>query len=788
MEQLDNNEVFDDFKPAEEQTAYVSDAICNVIEKELSEVEQFKEDFDEQLLMADNPKDDLTQIIIGYVQGCGDVNHVNICSYKSKNGVALDGWSFSGDEDITTIDLFLTIYEDPDKGSNISANDLDRQFNWLQRFYDQSVSGVILGKFMDDTKSDLYQVADLIHSTSKIDRIRLFLLTNAIAPVNYEKDSIEIADGTSCEFYVWDAKRIMQQDNIISGRKPIVVDFEGDYNCTLPCIKMPDVSDHVMCYLCIIPGMVLSQVYHKYHQQILEMNVRTFLQFKGASNKGIRDTLIGHTATALERRKGVEDTLPEPDMFFAYNNGISATASEVRLNEDGTAITKIKSWQIVNGGQTTAAISAVMGMKDVDYSKLASVYVAMKISVVKDKDNLSEIVPKISRFANTQSAVKKSDFNINEGFLVELEHQSRETWVLNASGKPVSKWFFERTRGQYLDKAKRQNSSKAEKEFYAEYPKNQMFDKTTLSKFVMSWEQDPASVCKGGENNYTKFFDKMKRNCAHFDKTRYLRTIAKAILFKGIDALYGKDGLALPGYKSNMIAYTMSLLSLNSCRALNLDAIWNEQCVISPSVYNELTLDIYNVYAKLLCGAEHITYKIKESYTDGNGRRKNRYVPKEIPQEDIERLKATMLYKVLLYVKNIEPFVYKHLIDVDEGKNINEWTKSTLCWDALKTKLSQEGDKYNIPTELLGGVGDVDEEITEGQKKKIDEAKGVDPEKWFSLSEWSKDNPGKLTPKEQAFIGQLVHFSKEGRTLSYKLSKWALDIYEKAVDAGWNEK
>lgn len=788
MEQFDNNEIFDDFKPAEEQAAFVNETIGNVIERELTEVEQFKEDFDDQLLMSDNPKDDLTQIIVGYIQGCGDVNQVNICSYKSKNGVALDGWGFNGDEDLTTIDLFLTIYEDPNNGSNISANDLDRQFNWLQRFYDQSVSGAMLGKFMDDTKSDLYQVADLIHSTNKIDRIRLFILTNAIAPVSYEKDNIEIADGTSCEFYVWDAKRIMQQDNIISGRKPIVVDFEGDYNCTLPCVKMPDVSDHVMCYLCIIPGMVLSQVYHKYHQQILEMNVRTFLQFKGASNKGIRDTLIGHTATAVERKKGMEDTLPEPDMFFAYNNGISATASDVKLNEEGNAITKIKSWQIVNGGQTTAAISAVMGMKDVDYSQLASVYVAMKISVVKDKDNLSAIVPKISRFANTQSAVKKSDFNINEGFLVELEQQSRETWVLNTSGKPVSKWFFERTRGQYLDKAKRQNSSKAETEFYAEYPKNQMFDKTTLSKFVMSWEQDPASVCKGGENNYTKFFDKMKRNGAHFDKTRFQRTIAKAILFKGIDALYGKDGLALPGYKSNMVAYTMSLLSLNSGRALNLDAIWNEQCVICPSVYNELTLDIYNVYAKLLCGAEHITYKIKESYTDGNGRRKNRYVPKEIPQEDIERLKATMLYKVLLYVKDIEPFVYKHLIDVDEGKNINEWTKATLCWDALKTKLSQEGDKYNIPAELLGGVGDVDEEITEGQKKKMDEAKEVETDKWFALNKWSKDNPGELTPKEQAFIGQVAFSSKRGRALTYKQSKWALDIYEKAVDAGWNEK
>ena len=55
-------------------------------------------------------------------------------------------------------------------------------------------------------------------------------------------------------------------------------------------------------------GIYGKLVYHKYHQQILEMNVRTFLQFKGASNKGIRDTLIGHTATAVERKKGMEDT------------------------------------------------------------------------------------------------------------------------------------------------------------------------------------------------------------------------------------------------------------------------------------------------------------------------------------------------------------------------------------------------------------------------------------------------------------------------------------------------
>ena len=114
MEQFDStSEVFDDFKPAEEQGAFVNETIGSVIEKELTEVEQFKEDFDDQLLMADNPKDDLTQIIVGYIQGCGDVNQVNICSYKSKNGVALDGWGFNGDEDLTTIDLLTLTMRHP---------------------------------------------------------------------------------------------------------------------------------------------------------------------------------------------------------------------------------------------------------------------------------------------------------------------------------------------------------------------------------------------------------------------------------------------------------------------------------------------------------------------------------------------------------------------------------------------------------------------------------------------------------------------------------------------------
>ena len=67
-------------------------------------------------------------------------------------------------------------------------------------------------------------------------------------------------------------------------------------------------------------------------------------------------------------------------------------------------------------------------MKDVDKTALARVYVSMKVSVLKNAGNDSErdkdIVSHISKYANTQSAVKKSDFNINEPFLVELEQIS----------------------------------------------------------------------------------------------------------------------------------------------------------------------------------------------------------------------------------------------------------------------------------------------------------------------------------------------------------------------------
>ena len=53
---MENEFTFDDFKEAEETPQYINDSINNILEKELTAVEAFKQDFDDQLMISDDPK------------------------------------------------------------------------------------------------------------------------------------------------------------------------------------------------------------------------------------------------------------------------------------------------------------------------------------------------------------------------------------------------------------------------------------------------------------------------------------------------------------------------------------------------------------------------------------------------------------------------------------------------------------------------------------------------------------------------------------------------------------
>lgn len=108
----------------------------------------------------------------------------------------------------------------------------------------------------------------------------------------------------------------------------------------------------------------------------MEQNVRSFLQFTGKINKGIRKTIND-----------------EPHMFLAFNNGIAATADNIELDETHRYIRHIRNLQIVNGGQTTASIFNTAKKDKADISKI---YVQVKLSVIKDSEQYANIVSRIS--------------------------------------------------------------------------------------------------------------------------------------------------------------------------------------------------------------------------------------------------------------------------------------------------------------------------------------------------------------------------------------------------------
>ena len=228
--------------------------------------------------------------------------------------------------------------------------------------------------------------------------MRICALTNGLVkPLVLKSITIE---GAEISFTVWDIDRLYRCVTSGKMRETIEIDFQEKFGFTIPCIENTTSSKYSV-YLAIVNGDLLASLYNEFRDRLLEKNVRSFLQVKGNVNKGIRDTLRN-----------------EPDMFLAYNNGISVTAESVEIlrDENGKpSIKRIRDMQIVNGGQTTASIFNAKYDRKASID-LAEVFVQVKISVIHSVDDMDEIVPRISTFANTQNKIQVADFSANDPF------------------------------------------------------------------------------------------------------------------------------------------------------------------------------------------------------------------------------------------------------------------------------------------------------------------------------------------------------------------------------------
>jgi hypothetical protein len=494
--------------------------------------------------------DAFVEHVLCSLETAGHIADWQIGYYRSR-GMEISGYGLN--DDLGTLDLFIAQFREQPLLTKIGKADLTTLARRAVGFAAKAREGLAM-QLVDFTEArDAAEaVADALTTATGV---RVFILTNDVSTVNTIDGITDLGD-LPIAVEIWDVQRLHRLETSGQLHEPIAVTFADP----LPCLSTPTTDENYSVFLTIIRGDVLGAIYHDYGTRLLELNVRSFLQLKGAVNRGIRETLI-HM----------------PERFLAYNNGISATASRVEWCDLGGGVSGIRSihdLQIVNGGQTTASIHSSLMKKEADLTK---VFVQMKLTVV-DPQHLQEVVPEISRFSNTQNKVTVVDFSSNDPYHVELEKLTRTLWAPAAPGSgQETKWFYERARGQYADALNRERTTARQRAFKVQYPLKQKFVKTDVAKWVNSWDQKPWMVSRGAEKNFRAFMAELDgaTPTSSIDYVRQL--LAKGILFRATEKIVTQQ--AFGGYRANIVTYSIAKLALATGQRLDLNRIWRDQYI-----------------------------------------------------------------------------------------------------------------------------------------------------------------------------------------------------------------
>jgi len=101
--------------------------------------------------------------------------------------------------------------------------------------------------------------------------------------------------------------------------------------------------------------------------------------------------------------------------------------------------------------------------------------------VLSDPATVPQIVPLISRFANSQNKVNAADFSANGKFHQQLEELSRTVWAPATSGlERGTHWYYERARGSYADDKSNAGRGVAGRVWVENNPPEQKFTKSEL--------------------------------------------------------------------------------------------------------------------------------------------------------------------------------------------------------------------------------------------------------------------------------------------------------------------
>jgi hypothetical protein len=672
-------------------------------------VEQWGSDFLNDILAQAGAREDgefrenvFTEEAIGYLVDAGECLDPEL-SYHRGRGIKVNAWDLHDESD--SVDLFVTIFDATEPCRKVPRSEVSEAMGRARRFLERAVDG--LWTEIEES-SPGFVVAQSLHSFGpRLKRAKVYLLTNGLVdPAPFPDERVGRVE---VSHYVCDLGLLFQASGKGAVREAIEINSEA-LGGGLQCVRLPRDNKVYDSYLGVMPGNLLADLYDRWGQRILEQNVRSYLQARGSVNKGILETVK-----------------TRPEMFLAYNNGISTVAERADVEagaSDAVVVKGLRNFQVVNGAQTTATLHDARKNRGVDIS---AVYVPFKLTVLRNSSLVDELVPEISRYANTQNKVSLSDFFANDPYHVALEHLSRVTWVPSERAKSTTKWFYERARGAYINEMNREGTEAKKRAFKAMYPKSQMLNKTTVAKYWMTWARHPHVVSLGAEKNFSRFMDLHARASPQApDETYFKRLVAKAILFQECDRIVGRQ--AYGGYKANVVTYTVAWLSYLTGQRVDLESIWEKQA----------------------------------------------------PSEAVNRA-----------LLELSQEVWDHLNHPPaNARNLSEWAKREGCWTTLREKRHPlphlEGELITIQREESSPTGrsraPASSSAESSEETILVESKS--PEWWFGMARWAAKTDS-LQKWERSLAFSLGRVLRSGRRPSFKQARQGARILREATDAGY---
>jgi hypothetical protein len=600
----------------------------------------------------------LTKIYTDILYDNGTISDYELLYFEkeiSKNSnIKINGYSFS-EEDLR-LDLFITHYDPSEKIQEIKYNNILELIETAKNFYLQSTKK-LYEKI--NKKEDAYDISKSIYKNlHDITTVRIFVLTNCKCektPPMQRVGRIEFQN------YLLDLRRIYSSNLGGPDSTNIRIDFTK-FREKVRCMLAHKTPDKISSYMAFIPGEVLYNIYRLFGQRLLNLNVRSFLQLGTKINKGIKETLLN-----------------EPERFFSYNNGIVVVVDSIEVGQDkeGSFLKSASGFQIVNGGQTTATLFRTK--KQNNKVNFSNVVVPTKITLIK-KENLSQVVPKISEYANTQNVVKKADFSSSHPFHISIKDLSKK--IRTSEGH---QWFYERMRGEYqMQKMKQKDLGKNKKSKYLEVsPSNMKFTKEDLAKFINCWHYlDPHVACTGAQKSFVTFMNSLNDKKFHekLDDDFFRKYCSISILFNKTTKVI-RDNNEISGYRSQVLNYTISLLSYQTSRKINFDIIWGDQ----------------NISQQL---------------------------------QDI--------------IKSWSFKIYEIIQKTARGKNISEWCKKEECWEDIMDRsftFTNTPPEFTNLKKVAGKPIKVAKEIFSPEDMdNIKKCKSLSTKDWESMIAWAHDN------------------------------------------------